>query len=99
MSYKEIIIKLTDQERLVHVPQDQSILGAALSEGIKLFHSCQKGMCGSCRAVLISGDVDMRNNFSLTEDEIRAGQILLCQSYPVAHGVVVDPIRKPRTSN
>jgi ring-1,2-phenylacetyl-CoA epoxidase subunit PaaE len=96
MENKEVIIQLSDEDRLVNVPSDQSIMNAALQAGIKLIHSCLKGQCGSCRAYLVSGEVEMKNNFSLFEDEINAGQILLCQSYPVSNEIVVSPIRKPK---
>lgn len=96
MENKEVIIQLSDGDRLVNVPPDQSIMNAALKAGIKLIHSCLKGQCGSCRAYLVSGEVEMKNNFSLFEDEINAGQILLCQSYPLTDEIVVSPIRKPK---
>jgi len=93
----EEFIQLTDEERLIQVTPQQSIMQAALDTGIKLIHSCLKGQCGSCRAFVVSGEVDMRNNYSLFEAEIAAGQILLCQSYPITSEVVVKPIRKPKS--
>jgi len=96
MKTKEVIIQLNDGDRLIEVAESSSIMNAALGAGIKLIHSCLKGQCGSCRAYLVSGKVEMKNNFSLFEDEINAGQILLCQSYPLTDAVIVNPIRKPK---
>ena len=96
MDTKNVIIQLNDGDRLIKVAEDSSIMNAALEAGIKLIHSCLKGQCGSCRAYLVSGEVEMKNNFSLFEDEVNAGQILLCQSYPLTEEVIVNPIRKPK---
>lgn len=93
---KEIRIRLNDQDYLITATGEKSIMHTALEAGIKLIHSCLKGQCGSCRAYLMSSDVEMKNNFSLFEDEINAGQILLCQSYPLTDAVTVNPIRKPK---
>ena len=96
METKEVIIQLNDEDRLINVPNNSSIMQAALDAGLKLIHSCLKGQCGACRAYLVDGEVDMKNNFSLFEEEIQAGQILLCQSYPLTGQVIVNPIRKPK---
>lgn len=94
MQPKEVIIQLADKDRIVEVSANKSIMQAALDAGVKLIHSCLKGQCGSCRAFVISGEVEMRNNFSLFEEEVKAGQVLLCQSYPVTEQVIINPIRK-----
>lgn len=96
MEPKEVIIQLTDEDRLIEVQANQSIMQAALEAGVKLIHSCLKGQCGSCRAYVVNGEVEMRNNFSLFEEEVNAGQVLLCQSYPISNEVVINPIRKPK---
>jgi ferredoxin len=96
MEPKEVIIQLPDEDRLMEVTANKSIMEAALDVGIKLIHSCLKGQCGSCRAFVVSGEVEMRNNFSLFEEEVKAGQVLLCQSYPVTEQVTLSPIHKPQ---
>ena len=92
----EVILQLNKEERLISTEQNQSIMQAALTAGIQLFHSCLKGQCGSCRAYLVHGEVDMRTNASLFDEEIQQGQILLCQSFPLTETVTVKPIRQPR---
>lgn len=96
MEAKEVIVQLNDEDRLISVQPQTSIMQAALDAGLKLIHSCLEGQCGACRAYLVSGEVDMKNNFSLFEEEVQAGQILLCQSFPLSGTVVVNPIRKPK---
>jgi ring-1,2-phenylacetyl-CoA epoxidase subunit PaaE len=68
----------------------ENILDAALRQGIELPYSCKGGVCSTCRAKLIEGEVDMDVNFALEDYEIARGFILCCQSYPVTDKVVVD---------
>ncbi len=46
--------------------------------------SCRSGACASCRAIVTSGEVTMEQNWSLSQEEIDAGQILTCQAHPVS---------------
>ena len=57
---------------------------------MELPHACKSGVCSTCRAMLIKGEVDMDQNFALEDYEIARGCILTCQSYPVTDKVVVD---------
>jgi ring-1,2-phenylacetyl-CoA epoxidase subunit PaaE len=68
----------------------KSILDAALQEGAELPYACKGGVCSTCRAKLISGEVRMDTNYALEEDELEKGFILTCQSHPVTDLVVVD---------
>jgi ring-1,2-phenylacetyl-CoA epoxidase subunit PaaE len=68
----------------------ESILDAALHRGIDLRHSCKSGVCATCRAKLVDGQVDMDANYALEDYEIARGFILTCQSYPVTDQVTVD---------
>jgi ring-1,2-phenylacetyl-CoA epoxidase subunit PaaE len=70
--------------------RDETILDAALSRGIDLRHSCKSGVCATCRAKLIEGQVDMDANYALEDYEVARGFILSCQSYPVTDHVTVD---------
>ncbi|QMT32494.1 2Fe-2S iron-sulfur cluster-binding protein [Alysiella filiformis] len=71
---------------------NETILAAAIRNGINLPHSCQSGVCGSCAAKLVSGNILQSGEYDdyvLSADEIAAGTILLCCSQ--ADGdVVVD---------
>ncbi|MGH9413594.1 MAG: 1,2-phenylacetyl-CoA epoxidase subunit PaaE [Terriglobales bacterium] len=68
----------------------ETILEAGLRAGLDLRFSCKSGVCATCRAKLVSGEVDMDGNFALEDYEIARGYILTCQSYPVTPQVTVD---------
>lgn len=65
----------------------ESILDAGLRQGFDLPYSCKGGVCSTCRAKLLSGEVDMDVNFALEDYEVARGYILTCQSYPVTDKV------------
>ena len=67
-----------------------SILDGALQQGADLPYACKGGVCSTCRARLVSGEVAMDSNYALEPDEIARGFILTCQSHPVTDSVVVD---------
>jgi ring-1,2-phenylacetyl-CoA epoxidase subunit PaaE len=69
---------------------EENIIDAALRQGIELPYSCKGGVCSTCRAKLVEGEVDMDVNFALEDYEIARGFILCCQSYPVTDKVLVD---------
>ena len=68
----------------------ENILDAGLKAGIELPYSCKSGVCSTCRAKLIAGEVDMDVNFALEDYEVARGFVLTCQSYPVTDRVAVD---------
>ncbi|HZQ52101.1 MAG TPA: 1,2-phenylacetyl-CoA epoxidase subunit PaaE [Bryobacteraceae bacterium] len=87
----QVTIRVDGAEHAFAMPKgNEPILRAALSRGIDLRHSCQSGVCGTCRAKLISGKVDMDATYALEEYEIARGLILTCQSYPVTDEVMID---------
>lgn len=67
-----------------------NILDAALKNGADLPYACKGGVCATCKAKLISGEVDMEVNYSLEPDEIANNYILACQSHPRSPQVTVD---------
>ena len=68
----------------------ESILDAALHQGADLPYACKGGVCSTCRARLLNGEVRMDNNYALEPDELARGFILTCQSHPVTDAVTVD---------
>lgn len=67
-----------------------SILDAGVAAGLDLPFSCKGGMCCTCRAKLIEGEVKMRKNFALEPTDVEAGFVLTCQSYPLTGRVVLS---------
>jgi len=67
-----------------------AILDAALKQGADLPYACKGGVCCTCRAKLVAGEVDMDVNYGLEPEEIEQGFILTCQSHPRSEKVIVD---------
>jgi ring-1,2-phenylacetyl-CoA epoxidase subunit PaaE len=70
--------------------EGDAILDAALKHGADLPYACKGGVCCTCRAKLVEGEVDMDVNYGLEQEEIEQGFILTCQSHPRTERVVVD---------
>ncbi len=68
----------------------ESILDAGNKVGADLPFSCKAGVCSTCRAKVIEGEVDMDSNYALEDYEVEAGYVLSCQCYPVTDKVVLD---------
>lgn len=67
-----------------------NILDAALEKNVDLPFACKGGVCCTCRAKLIEGEVSMEHTYGLEPDELEAGYILTCQAVPTSPKVVVD---------
>jgi ring-1,2-phenylacetyl-CoA epoxidase subunit PaaE len=67
-----------------------TILDAALAEGADVPFACKGGVCCTCKAKLLQGEVEMETNYGLEPSEVKAGFILTCQSHPRSKKVVVD---------
>ncbi|HFB99293.1 MAG TPA: phenylacetate-CoA oxygenase/reductase subunit PaaK [Phaeodactylibacter sp.] len=67
-----------------------NILDAAIKNAADLPFACKGGVCCTCRAKLIEGEVKMLVNYGLEEEEVEQGYILTCQSIPVSEKIVVD---------
>lgn len=67
-----------------------SVLEGALNKGADLPYSCKGGVCATCRAKLVKGEVVMDTNYALEKEELEAGYILTCQSHPRTEVVEID---------
>lgn len=72
------------------VSANESILNAALRVRPDVPFACAGGVCGTCRARLVEGSVNMTENYALEPDELERGYVLTCQSHPKSDRVVVD---------
>ena len=68
----------------------ESILNAALRVRPDVPFACAGGVCGTCRAKVITGKVTMDENYALEQDELDKGYVLTCQSHPTTPDVTVD---------
>ena len=83
-------IKIDGLTIQVPIEKGQSILDAAQKIGADLPFACKGGVCCTCRAKLMEGDVEMTVNYALTKEETAAGFILTCQAVPKTDKVYVD---------
>ena len=88
--HTKITVFVDDEETTFEMSQKQTILEAALKQGIDAPYSCQGGICSSCLARITSGTAEMKKNSILTDGEIAEGLILTCQAHPTSAEVYVD---------
>ena len=67
-----------------------SLLDGALKHKVNLPFACKGGVCCTCKAKLLEGEVEMARNYGLEPEEIEAGYILTCQSFPKTSKISVD---------
>ena len=68
----------------------ERVLDAALKVRGELPYACKGGVCSTCKAKVVAGEVTMARNYALEPDEVARGMVLTCQSHPVTDRVVVD---------
>ncbi|WP_225824292.1 2Fe-2S iron-sulfur cluster-binding protein [Streptomyces naphthomycinicus] len=72
------------------VRDGESLLDTVLRNRSDAPYACKGGVCGTCRAFLVSGEVRMDRNFALETEETDAGYVLACQSHPLTEKVELD---------
>ncbi len=78
-------------KREIEFRKDQpSILDCASAAGLEVPFSCTSGVCGTCRAKVMEGEVRMERNFALDKKEVAAGFVLTCQAHPLSERVVLS---------
>ena len=86
----EITMLVDDEETTLMMPQNQTILEAALANDIDAPYSCQGGVCSSCICRVTEGSAKMRQNNILTDNEVAEGLVLSCQAEPASSLLKVD---------
>ncbi len=71
-------------------PANHSILDNVRAAGLPAPFACKGGVCATCRAKVISGEVEMKVNYGLSEAEVAEGYVLTCQATPVSEGVALS---------
>jgi ring-1,2-phenylacetyl-CoA epoxidase subunit PaaE len=69
---------------------DTTILDAAMQQGADVPYACKGGVCCTCKAKLLEGEVKMDVHWGLEQEEIEQGFILTCQAHPTTANVTVD---------
>lgn len=87
-----VTLKLDGRSLDIAIPlgSDLTILDAALKEGADLPYACKGGMCCTCKAKLLEGEVQMDVHWGLEEEEVEKGYILTCQSHPKTEKISID---------
>ena len=87
----EVEVVLDGSRRsFIMAKNSSSVIDAGLKAGIDMPYACKGGVCSTCRAQVLSGEVDMDNNFALEDYEVARGFVLCCQSFPVSNKLVLD---------
>lgn len=86
----EVTIVLDGRSSTLSLPRHSTVLDAAQRSRDDLPFACKGGVCGTCRAKVTAGAVDMRRNYALETAEVDAGFVLTCQSFPCSDTVTVD---------
>jgi ring-1,2-phenylacetyl-CoA epoxidase subunit PaaE len=67
-----------------------NILDSARASGLPAPYACKAGVCATCRARVVSGEVEMAARYGLSDEEVASGYVLTCQSVPKGEGVELD---------
>ncbi|MDR6519620.1 ring-1,2-phenylacetyl-CoA epoxidase subunit PaaE [Variovorax paradoxus] len=85
-----VIVRDGLQREITFTEGQPSILDAASAAGLEVPFSCTSGVCGTCRAKCVDGEVRMERNFALDKNEVAAGFVLTCQAHPLTERVTLS---------
>ena len=88
---RKVQVTLEGRRRQIAFDADKgSILENARAAGMPAPYACKAGVCATCRAKLVSGQVTMKANYGLSAEEVAQGYVLTCQAVPLTDDVVLD---------
>ncbi|WP_067826530.1 ferredoxin--NADP reductase [Nocardia inohanensis] len=82
-------VELDGENHEVTWPRQQTLLDVLLAKGLDAPYSCKEGACSACVCRVVSGEVTMRRNEILEQEDIADGYVLACQAVPVTDDVSV----------
>lgn len=86
-----VTVIIDDDEYSFHLnSKKNSILDQALKDQLPVPFACKGGVCCTCKAQVLEGEVFMEKNFALTEQEVENGFVLTCQAHPVTNVVMLN---------
>ena len=88
--HTKISILVDSEETTFEMSQQQTLLEAALKQGLDVPYSCQGGICSSCICRITEGAAEMKKNQILNDSEVAEGLTLACQAYPTTTTIKID---------
>ena len=86
-----VTLIIDDDEYAIHLnSKKESILDKALKDNLPVPFACKGGVCCTCKAQVMEGEVFMEKNFALTDEEVERGMVLTCQCHPVTNVVMLN---------
>jgi ring-1,2-phenylacetyl-CoA epoxidase subunit PaaE len=86
----EVTAVLDGRRTRYTLPPSMSVLDGLLGVRADAPYACKGGVCGTCRAKVVDGEVRMDTNYALEADEVERGFVLTCQSHPTTASVTLD---------
>ncbi|MEM8856029.1 MAG: 2Fe-2S iron-sulfur cluster-binding protein [Pseudomonadota bacterium] len=83
-------LTLDGASRTITIDKGVSVLDAAIQNSLDAPFACKAGVCSTCRAKVLDGEVEMAANHALEDYEVARGYVLTCQSYALTDTLVVD---------
>ena len=90
MSKVQIKLEVSGETHEFEMLDSETVLEAALREGIDAPYSCMAGVCTACQASVLDGKAEMESNDILSDDEVEDGQTLCCQAKPTTQSIHVQ---------
>jgi ring-1,2-phenylacetyl-CoA epoxidase subunit PaaE len=86
----DVTVVLDGRTTTTPMPRGATVLDSAQTVRSDLPFACKGGVCGTCRAKVVEGEVEMVRNYALEPDEVARQFVLTCQTYPISDAVTVD---------
>jgi ring-1,2-phenylacetyl-CoA epoxidase subunit PaaE len=86
----QVTIVLDGRSTTLALPRGVPVLDSAQQVRSDLPFACKGGVCGTCRARVTDGEVEMRRNYALDPGEVERSYVLTCQTLPLTDEVTVD---------
>ncbi|TGN64786.1 phenylacetate-CoA oxygenase/reductase subunit PaaK [Nocardioides eburneiflavus] len=86
----DVTVVLDGRTATTPMSRDATILDSAQTVRSDLPFACKGGVCGTCRAKVVDGEVEMVRNYALEPAEVEQQFVLTCQTFPVSDAVTVD---------
>jgi len=77
-----VLVEINGDTHDLDWPADVTMVDLLLSKGVEVPYMCRDGECGTCQAVVESGEVRMEGNNVLDEEDLADGYVLTCQAHP-----------------